>query len=111
MPFEQQRVKTPKSVGTIVILLKDYPANPNTQPPTEAMQTAMIHVNVLDADGQPLTQYSADLLKHIPAAKATMLKEFMTLMRTKASAEVVPVTATLLGRIAAKINPKETQDD
>ncbi len=90
MPFDKVTTRTPKSVGAIVITLKDYPANPNTTPPTEAMQTAMISVNVLDADGQPLTQYSADLLKHITTAQATTLKNFLTLMRTKATAEVVP---------------------
>ncbi len=90
MAFDLQRIKTPKSVGAIVITLKDYPANPNATPPTEAMQTAMIHVNVLDADGQPFHQYSADLLKHITAQQANTLKNFMALMRTKAGAEVVP---------------------
>ncbi len=93
MAFDKVTTRTPKSVGAIVITLKDYPANPNTAPPTEAMQTAMISVNVLDVDGQQLTQYSADLLKHITTAQATTLKNFMMLMRTKAGAEVVPTAA------------------
>ncbi len=90
MAFDKVTTRTPKNIGAIVITLKDLPANPDAHPPTEAVQTATIQVDVLDADGQPLTQYVADLLRHITTQQANTLRNFMALMRTKAGAEVVP---------------------
>ncbi len=91
MPFDPAKTKTPKGVGTIVITLKDIPAS-TIYPPHDAQQTASIQVNVLDVDDNPLMTYSTDLFKHLTVAQQTTLKNFLTLMRTKAMAEVVPTT-------------------
>lgn len=82
MAFTPEGNRVPTSIGDIVIVLRDT-VNPSAQ-------TANYQVRVLDANGRELSGQSGDLVPHLTQTQINQLQSFMTAMRTKAVAEILP---------------------
>lgn len=86
MPLPQVSAKTPTSIGTIIVTLTDKPAM-NEEP---AIKGARYHVIVMDQDSDHMATQEGNLVPHLSQSDVDWLLDFMTRMRAKAIAELIP---------------------
>jgi hypothetical protein len=84
MAFQQEPVRSPASIGTIVVTLKDG-INRYDQP----YQTADFDVKVYLSDGSIVGRHG-DLVPHITAAQRQALVSFMAALRSQAESQILP---------------------
>ena len=83
MAFNQETGRTAEDIGTIVIILKTNPNDPDVQ------QSAHFWFQVLFDDGST-KKVRGDLVPHITAAQRNGLMDFMDDLRTQAEEQVLP---------------------
>jgi len=89
MSFELEPVRTPESLGTIVVVLKDtFIAEDGGEP--APYQSAAFQVNVILDDGTTISR-RGNLVPHITAAQRTGLMAFMESLRTQAEEQILGV--------------------
>lgn len=83
MAFSQEVPPVPAGIGEIRIMLRDKDGNP-------AGRAASFGLEILDAEGAVIRRREGDLTPHLTGQQASQLAAFLTAMRTKANAEILP---------------------
>lgn len=86
MAFTQEAGNVPTSIGTIVVTLKDKPAE-GGEP---ADRSAHFQVDVLDQNGDRYKQAKGNLVPHLIQAQINGLLDFMASIRTQAEEQILP---------------------
>lgn len=80
MAFPQEQTRTPTSVGTIFIVLKDISGH----------KSARFVIEVEDQNGLTMRTLSGDLVPHLTQAQINGLLGLIADVRTQAEAEILP---------------------
>lgn len=86
MAFTQEAGVTPTGISTIIVTLKDKPAEGGDP----AIQSAHFQVNVLDQTGKLYKQIQGNLVPHLTSGQISALLGFMDDLRTQAEQEILP---------------------
>lgn len=84
--FPQAQPKTPTAIGNIAVVLKDAIATGEAA----AYQSVHFTVRVLDQNGDAMRDYQGNLEPYLTSAEKTALMGFMTTLRARAEAQILP---------------------
>lgn len=83
MAFAPEPTRTPESIETVVVILKD-----SINEIGEPYQSAAFRVRIVMSDGSA-TVRRGDLVPHITVAQRTALQDFMTSLRQQAVEQII----------------------
>lgn len=90
MAFDREPVRTPDSIGTIVVVLKDSFLTDEDGTVALPYQRASFQVNVVMDDGSMVVR-KGDLAPHITPAQKQALMAFMSSLRVQANEQILGV--------------------
>lgn len=88
MAFIPELTKTPDGIGNIIVTLKDAVEVTGDEPQV-AYQSAHFQL-VIEFDDGSTGRRRGDLAEHITPAERTALMDFMTTLRARAIAQILP---------------------
>lgn len=88
MAFTPESTRTPDAIGNIIITLKDA-VEVTGDDPQPAYQSAHFEL-IVEFDDDSTKHRSGDLVPHITPAERTALTDFMTTLRARAAAQILP---------------------